>query len=89
MPASASPWSRDGNEIDVSAWQVGHWYVDAPPHVAEFRESVVLQRGSAAAGGLPKPSANPAAVRHGAAVGFGGQLGKKLRRASNPTSGYH
>ena len=52
--------------LDTSVLPGGHRFVDAPEVDRVYDRGVVLLIDAAAAGNLPKPSANPAALEVGA-----------------------
>jgi hypothetical protein len=74
----------DGIVIDTAA---GNRFVDAPEVYAIHEGGVVLGIDEAAAGGLPEPSANPAAMAAGPDDTAEGELERKLRRAWDLISG--
>ena len=77
----------DGIVIDIALGPGGHRFVDAA-EVGEFRErAVLLTIPASQVDDLPKPSANPAVVRHGGEEDSDSLLAGKLRRAWDLISG--
>jgi hypothetical protein len=65
----------DGIIFDTTAGPGGHRFVDAPEVGGIYENGVVLKIDDAAAANLPKPDANPGAIRATAADFEGGQRG--------------
>jgi hypothetical protein len=75
----------DGIIFDTTVGPGGHRFVDAPEVDGIYQKGVVLKIDAAAAADLPKPDANPAAIRATAADFAGpkrGALGRLWDRLS-------
>ncbi len=80
----------DGIVLDTSVLPGGHRFVDADQVEEIFDRGVLLKIDRAAAGALPEPSANPAAMEISAddvAASDEGKLKRKLHRAWEMISG--
>ncbi len=71
----------DGVIVDVRAGPGGHRFADADQIEAIYERGVVLSLDAAAAGDLPEPSENPAALAADPADTASDGLDDKLRRA--------
>lgn len=76
----------DGIVIDTTAGPGGHRFVDAPEVDAIYENGVTLKIDAAAAANLPKPEANPGAIRASAAD-FSGRPRSGLGRLWDRLSG--
>lgn len=65
----------DGVVFDTTAGPGGHRFVDAPEVGQIYERGVVLKIDAAAAANLQPPTANPGAIKAGAADLAGGQRG--------------
>jgi len=77
----------DGIVFDASPLPGGHRFVDAPKVESIHERGVLLTLDAAAAEGLHRPSANPAAMEASPDDAAEGELHRKLRRAWDLISG--
>jgi hypothetical protein len=76
----------DGIVFDTTAGPGGHRFVDAPEVEGIFERGVTLKIDAAAVGRLPKPGANPGAIR-ATAADFSGKPRSGLGRLWDRLSG--